>query len=169
MPPDHPHRHAAPVPPPTERKRIATPVLAALLAGLSIAAGQSGATDMASRDPAALTLPTPAKLAIWTDKPGYLRARDDVRAYLAVDPMGDARPLRTFLYLEEIETGRRRYMVRKDSRPFLSEEIVDVRGVGLRVFDGVPLSYLPPTRIWFQSMLEAGFWQFVVELRSPDT
>ena len=83
--------------------------------------------------------------------------------------MGDARPLRTFLYLEEIETGRRRYMVRKDSRPFLSEEIVDVRGVGLRVFDGVPLSYLPPTRIWFQSMLEAGFWQFVVELRSPDT
>ena len=81
--------------------------------------------------------------------------------------MGDARPLRTFLYLEEIETGRRRYMVRKDSRPFLSEEIVDVRGVGLRVFDGVPLSYLPPTRIWFQSMLEAGFWQFVVELRSP--
>ena len=169
MPPRDPDRRTGPATPPTQRNRIASPVLAALLASLSIAVGQSSATDMVSRDPAVLTLPTPAKLAIWTDKPGYLRARDDVRAYLTVDPKGDARPLRTFIYLENIKTGWRRYLVRESLRYVLTEEVVDVRDVGLRVADGAPLSYLPPTRIWFQSMLEAGLWQFVVELRSADT
>ena len=52
------------------RSGIAVVVLTTFSAGLLIAAEQSRQTDERSRHEAVLTLPTPAMLAIWTDKPG---------------------------------------------------------------------------------------------------
>ena len=53
--------------------------------------------------------------------------------------------------------------------PHLRDAIVDVRGEGPRRRGGASLFSLPPTRIWSQRALEPGLWQFVAELRSPDT
>ena len=151
------------------RNGIAAAVLATCTAGLLIAAGQPERTDRASRDEAALTLPTPAMLAIWTDQPGYLRRRDLISVYLAMDPMGERRRFREFIYMENIETGRRQYLVRDGGFARLRDEIVDVRGNSPRPLEGERLRHLPPTRIWRNRVLEPGLWQFVAELRSPDT
>ena len=83
--------------------------------------------------------------------------------------MGEGRSLSTFIYLENIETRHRRYMDRTGPAPLLRDEIVDVHGVGLRLPVGASLSDLPPTKIWDRRALEPGLWQFVVELRVPDT
>ena len=151
------------------RNGIAAAVLAMFSAGLFIAAGQSERTDATSRDEAVLTRPTPAMLAIWTDKPGYLRWHDQISVYLAMDPMGERRAFHEFIYMENIETGQRQYLVRDGGFPRLRDEIVDVRGNPPRRLGGERIRHLPPTKIWGGRALEPGLWQFVAELRSPDT
>ena len=148
---------------------IKAAVLATLSAGLFVAAGQSVQTDETSRDEAVLTRPTPAMLAIWTDKPGYLRSHDVISVYLAIDPMGERRAFHQFIYMENIETGQRQYLVRDGDSPRLRDEIVNVHGRPSRYLGGERLSHLPPTKIWGRRALEPGLWQFVVELRNPDT
>ena len=149
-----------------KRDGIAAVVLTTFSAGLLIAAGS---VDRVSRDEAALVQPTSALLAIWTDKPGYLRRRDLIRVYLTIDPRGERRVFREFIYMENIETGQRQYLVRDGGFPRLRDEIVDVRGHSPRFLGGERLHYLPPTKIWSGQEFEAGLWQFVAELRSPDT
>ena len=39
-----------------------------------------------------LVVPTSASLAVWTDRPGYLRSRDLISVYLAADPNGGPAP-----------------------------------------------------------------------------
>lgn len=108
-------------------------------------------------------------LAIWTDKPGYLRGRDTVRAYLAMQRAGDPRRHREFIYLEHIGTGRRQYLARTGDHLRLVDEIVDVLGRPARRPGGAWIRDLLPTKIWSGRLLEAGLWQFVAELRSLDT
>ena len=151
------------------RNRSYTAMLAALCAGWLVPAGQGERTDSTSMDEAALILPTPAKLAIWTDKLGYLRWRDWITVYLAMEPAGDRRLYREFIYLENIETRRRKYLVRHGATPHLRDEIVDARGQGPRRTGGERVPLVAPTRVWGGRSLEPGLWQFVAELRSPDT
>ena len=151
------------------RSGIVAVVLTMFSAGLLIAAEQSGQTDRRSMDEAVLTQPTPAVLEIWTDKPGYMRRHDPISVYLAMDPMGERRVFREFIYMENIETGQRQYLVRDGGFPRLRDEIVDVRDNSPRLREGERLRHLPPTKIWAGQALEPGLWQFVVELRSPDT
>ena len=151
------------------RNGIKAAVLTMFSAGLFLAAGQSGRTDATSRDEAVLTRPTPALLAIWTDQPGYLRRHDLISVYLAIDPMGERRVFREYIYMENIETGQRQYLLRDGGYPRLGAAIVDVRGNSPRILSGERLRHLPPTKIWSGRALKPGLWQFVAELRSPDT
>ena len=151
------------------RNRIPVAMLAALCAGWLVPAGHGERTDRTSMDEAALILPTPAKLAIWTDKLGYLRGRNWIRVYLSMDPAGDRRLYHEFIYLENIETGQRKYLVRDTATRRLRDKIVDARGQRPRRTGGERVRRLEPTRIWGGRVLEAGLWQFVAELRGPDT
>ena len=151
------------------RNAIAALVLTMFSAGQLITAQESEQTDRESMNQAALTLPTPAMLAIWTDQPGYLQRQDVISVYLAMDPMGERRRFHEFIYMEHIETGQRQYLVRDGGLPQLRDEIVDVRGNSPSDLEGERLGHLPPTRIWRNRVLEPGLWQFVLELRSPDT
>ncbi|MYD94607.1 MAG: hypothetical protein F4Y02_13155 [Chloroflexi bacterium] len=151
------------------RNAIAAVVLTTFSAGLLIAAEQSGQRDWTSRDEAALAPPTPALLAIWTDKLGYLRRHDLVSVYLAMDPMRERRRFHELIYMEHIETGKRQYLVREGAFPRLRDEIVDVRGNSPSHLGGERLRHLPTTKIWGGRVLEPGLWQFVVELRDLNT
>lgn len=151
------------------RNGIKAAVQAMFSAGLFLAAGQSGQTAATSRDETVLARPTPAMLAIWTDSPGYLRWHDVISVYLSIDPMGERRAFHEFIYMENIETGQRQYLVRDGGSPRLRDEIVNVRGRPPRYRGGERLRHLPPTKIWGRRALEPGLWQFVVELRNPDT
>lgn len=151
--------------------RIAVAALAAIWAMAFVAAGQDEPKDVRSMDETAQVLPTPAKLAIWTERLGYLRWREVIRAYLAVDPMEDRRRFSEFVFLENIQTGQRRYLADTGAGLQLRAggDIVDTAGRGPRRLGGTRLSRRPPARIWAGRSLEAGLWQFVAELRSPDT
>ena len=138
--------------------------LAALWAGSFVPAGSSEVMDKSET-----TSPMPASVLIWTDRPGYLRWHDRISVYLATDPRGDYRRYRQFLYLENLETGERKYMVREGGYPQLRDEIVDSRGKPPSLVWGERVGLLPPTKIWGRRAMEPGLWQFVVELRSPDT
>ena len=121
-------------------------------------------------DETALLSPTPAKLAIWTDRLGYLRGRDLIRVYLEIDPRGERRRFSEFIYLENIETGQRRYLARKAAAHWrLRDEVADSDGRGPRYFGNGHVQELTPTKIWTGRALDPGLFQFVVELRSPDT
>lgn len=117
-------------------------------------------------------LPTPAVLTIWTDKPGYLQNTTPISVYLAKEGApgraGEQRLYREFIFLENIETGQRRYLLRR-ATPELRDEIIDVLGNRPQRQRGTGFGHLPPTKIWSGRSLEAGLWQFVVELRSLDT
>lgn len=43
--------------------------------------------------------PTPATLPIWADSPGYLHRHDPIEVYLAVDPAGDRKAYREFIFI----------------------------------------------------------------------
>ena len=151
------------------RNGIAVAALAAAWAVAFVAAGQERPADEHSMDETARLLPTPAKLAIWTDRLGHLRRRDVVRVHLTVDPKEDRRVFREFVFLEHIQTGRRRYLERFGAGHELRDEIVDTFGRPPDVLDARRVSARPPTRIWGGRTLEPGLWQFVAELRSRDT
>ena len=149
--------------------RISVALLAALWCGAPTAHGQGEGRDILSRDETALVRPTPATLAVWTDRLGYLRLRDTITVYLSADPNGDRRRFREFLFLENIETGRRMYLRRDGTRPWLHEEIVDSAGLDPRFDERTRIELAPPAKVWSGRIVEPGLWQFVAELRSPDT
>ena len=152
-----------------KRNGILIAILAVVSVGWFVPVSQAERADARSMDEAVQALPTPAKLAIWTDKLGYLRGRVWIRLYLAMDPAGDRRLYHEFIFLENVETGQRQYLVRDGATSRLHDEIVDVRGRGPRRTGGARLSRLEPTRIWGGRLVEPGLWQFVAELRGPDT
>ena len=129
--------------------------------------GQEALKIMQSLDQVALMQPSPARLAIWTDRLGYFRT-DSIQVYLTMSPMGDTNRYSEFTYLENIESGRRLYLPRLLTDWRFEDSTVDVAGRGAIVFDDHRIPDLPPTRIWFGRVPEPGRWQFVVEFRSPD-
>lgn len=154
----------------TTGRRTGVLILAALLVGPVVAVGQGERRDTVSMDETALVLPTPASLAIWTERQGYLAWRELIRVYLAVDPNGDRRRIfREYVYLENFATGQRRYLAGNKNRLWLRDRIVDLNGRSQRSMDGVRIVPRPPAMIWSGRALEPGLWQFVVELRSNDT
>ena len=140
--------------------RFLATALLALWAGSFVLAGQDGILKLR---------PSAATLSIWTSKLGYLRGHDWLSVYLAMDRAGDVQRYRQFIYLENIETKRRQYLVGLGGLAPLRDEIVDVTGLSPQLRDGVRVRDLPPTRILGARALEPGLWQFVTELRSPDT
>ena len=151
------------------RNRMAVVMLAAMWASAFVAQGQGERPDGISRDETARVLPTAASVAIWTDRPGYRKWRDLIHVYLTTDPNGDRRPFHELVFLENIETGQRKYLVSKKESRWLQEEIVDLSGRDPRWLGGERIAHRPPARIWTGRALEPGLWQFVAELRSPDT
>ena len=147
-------------------------LVAALLAGLSwwcVPAARCEQKDIGSRDETARMQPTPARLAIWTDRPGYLRLHDLIRAYVAMDPLTDRRRYHQVLYLENVDTGQRQYLVQASSSSRLTDLIVTFGGERPRGLEGERLPEWAPAKLWFGRGLAPGRWQFVAELRSPDT
>ena len=145
---------------------------AALLVGSAVgcapvARGQQ--KDVANRDETARMRATPARLAVWTDRPVYLRSRSWIRAYAAIDPMTDRQRYHLLLYLERLDSGQRYYLELRGDRSLLTDSIVDAGGRNPVGLEGQRLPRWPPAQVWSGSGLEPGRWQFVAELRSPDT
>ena len=153
------------------KHRFPLAALAAFLVGSCVPTGHGQPADSIDPDGVETIPPTPATVAIWTDKLGYLERRDLIDVYLAIDPAGDEKAYREFIYLENIQTKERRYMLRDSRGVRFQDDLADSRGKSPRVRDGEPLRHLPPTRIWraWVRVLDPGLWQFVAELRSPDT
>ena len=142
----------------------------ATLCAVSLAPGQDPQTDTKSMDQTAVMRPSPAKLAIWTDRLGYPAESGQLSVYLAMAPMGDGVRYTEFTYLENIATGRRTYFAREADPPRARDEIMDARGrMSVRTFETRRVDTLAPTRIWTGPVPQPGQWQFVAELRSPDT
>ena len=142
----------------------------ATLCAVSLAPGQDPQTDTKSMDQTAVMRPSPAKLAIWTDRLGYPAESGQLSVYLAMAPMGDGVRYTEFTYLENIATGRRTYFAREAEPPRVRDEIMDARGrMSVRTFETRRVDTLAPTRIWTGPVPQPGQWQFVAELRSPDT
>lgn len=135
-------------------------LLAAALA-LPVAAG--GQARESSRDKTALLNPSPAKLAIWTDRPGYTTWRHTVRAYLAMRRMRDRGEYYRLVYLEHVRSGRRRYWQGLERGGTTGDAPPPRRSSATgRVPD------LGPLRVWSGRLPEPGAWRFVAELRSRD-
>ncbi|MDE0265328.1 MAG: hypothetical protein OXJ37_23205 [Bryobacterales bacterium] len=149
--------------------RISVALLVALWCGAPTAHGQGEGRDILNRDETALIQPTSIILAVWTDRLGYLRLRDTITVYHSADPNGDRRRFREFLFLENIESGQRMYLRRDGTRFRLHEEIVDSAGLDPRFDERTRIELAPPTNVWSGRIVEPGLWQFVAELRSPDT
>ncbi len=139
---------------------IGCKLLAAILA-LPIAAG--GQARESSRNKAVLTSPSPAKLAIWTDSPGYTTWRHTIRAYLAMRRMNDRTQYYQVVYVEHVPSGDRKYWqglergrVTGDKPPPRWSSATG------RVPD------LGPILVWSGRMPEPGTWRFVAEIRSRD-
>ncbi len=135
-------------------------LLAAALAVPLVAAGQGA---QGSRDETSLHRPSPAKVVAWTDSLGYTTWQHVIRAYLAVDPLGDRNEYFRSLYLEHVTSGKRLYWQPLEGAPGPSEEAPSPRLVTGR------LSELEPQQLrWSGRVSEPGPWRFVMELRSPD-
>ena len=151
------------------RTRMGVVAIAVTWAGTLLAQGQGEPPDITSRDETAPVLPTPASLAIWTDRPGYLAWRDLIRVYLATDPSSDLRLFSEVVFLENIESGQRKYLVSKRDARWLQDDVVDLGGRDPGWLSAWRIASRPPTRIWAGRSLEPGLWQFVIELRRPDS
>lgn len=129
-----------------------------------VAVGQQSDRDdpWANRDPTLQMLPTGARLAIWTDSPGYTTRWHSIRAFLAMHPRGDKEEYATIVYLESLETGKRWYWRGLDALQVFSQEKLSSRRLR------GPIPRLEPTRIWWGRLEHPGLWRFVAELRSPD-
>ncbi len=149
--------------------RMAAAMLAVLWAALSTADGQVERPDTRSRDEAALWLPSPAQLAIWAERPGYLRFRDLIRVHFAAHPNGDRRNFSEFVFLERIGTGNRRYLGGSGSHRWLRDEIVDSAGLRSWAWGSARIEPRAVSSLWSGRIVDPGLWQIVVELRSPDT
>ena len=149
--------------------RVEVAMVAVLWAAPFTAQGQRELPDTRSRDEAALFLPSPAGLTIWTERPGYLRFHDLIRVYLTADPNGEQRDFSEFLFLENILTGNRRYLGGTPPSRWLHDEIVDSAGMQSWQLSSAQIAPRSASRIWTGRIMEPGLWQFVAELRSPDT
>ncbi len=135
-------------------------LLAVALAVPLLAAGQRG---QSSRDETNLHRPSPAKVVVWTDSLGYTTWQHVIRAYLAMDPMGDRNEYFRSLYLEHVTSGKRLYWQRLEGVPGPSDEVSSPRLVTARIPELEPLQLR-----WSGRLSEPGPWRLVVELRSPD-
>lgn len=138
------------------------PACGLLAAALAVAAAASGQTRAKSWDKTAQTVPSPARLLLWTDSLGYTTSRHTVRAYLAMQPMGDRREFHQAVYLEHVASGRRLYW----QGPERGRESAAAPLPPWRAIDRVP--ELGPTLVWSDRVPEPGAWRFVAELRSRD-
>ncbi len=135
-------------------------LLAAALAVPLVAAGQGGES---SRDETNLHRPSPAKVVAWTDSLGYTTWRHVIRAYLAMDPLGDRNEYFRSLYLEHVTSGKRLYWKLPEGAPSPSTEAPSPWLLTGRIPELGPLQLR-----WSGRLSEPGPWRFVVELRSPD-
>ena len=148
-------------------RRILIPgiVLAAISAGLFVAAGQDTETMMTG---SVVLAPTPAKVQIWTNKLGYVTG-EQMTLRVAVDPMQDETPYTMFLYRENIETGERMYLDSMPNSNALSEEVQDASAKTGDMIEALPLAATStPVAAWSGSVPPPGLWQFVAEVRSMD-
>ena len=145
---------------------------AALLAGTAwwcVPEAHCERKDTLSRDETARMPPTAARLAIWTDRPGYLRFHDLIRVYLAMDPLTDRYRYHQFLYLENVDTRQRQYLEQIGSSSRLTDRVVTFGGESPLPSAAERVPERAPARLWSGRELAPGRWQFVAELRSPDT
>ena len=126
-------------------------------------------TDMTDMDEAGSGLlpPTPAKVQLWTNKLGY-SAGEQVDVRLTLDPMDDTTEYTMFLYRENIETGERQYIDAMTNSYALSDDLKDASGMTGDSIAASALTASDATLVWSGGISDAGLWQFVYELRSPE-
>lgn len=139
-------------------------ILAALAAVGAHAADSGGGRDLAD----VLLQNTAAKAYIWTDKLGYTSG-EVVQLRATLDPMGDNNLYTIFIYLENIETGERRYFSPGAFQLALVDEVKDFLGGSGGAFIPTKIPTTEKQIIWAGPAPAPGLWHFVGELRSIDT
>lgn len=124
-------------------------------------------TDMTTSEGSGILAPTPAKVAIWTDRLGY-GIGEQMLVYLTTEPMGDETEYTMFIYRENIETGERHYIDAMVSSYVLRQDVADASGAGPDAWQASAIQSVTQRQIWNGTVPEPGLWQFVVEYRSPD-
>ena len=112
-------------------------------------------------------LGTPARVALWTDSPIY-RAGDQVTLYRTLHPMGDDDEYSSVYYLENTDTGHREYFAAANGTTTLVADVVDQYGSSKGEFVASRIEEIRGELIWAGTITQAGSWQFVAEIRSPD-
>lgn len=148
-----------------KRRWILLLLSAALCAGSFVTSAQVTTTSAGS----AVLPNTPAKVVLWTDRLGYTTG-DQIRVYATIDGMGDANAYTLFLYLENIESGRRWYTAPEAAGGgSLDESLVDYYGMRAGSFRAEALPSAEQAPVWSGSVTSEGLRQFVLEVRSSDT
>ena len=111
--------------------------------------------------------PTPAKVALWTDRTAYIEGQP-VRLYRSLHPMGDDSRYTIFYYLQRRGARRHFYFAPEIRSTELEEAIVDQSGFGEGSFQAGPIRAVGPELIWAGAPRTAGLWQFVAEVRTAD-
>ncbi len=131
-------------------------------APLAVVAQDDGEMEMVS-----ILAPSPAKVAVWTNKLGYTTG-EQMSVYLTTDPMGDMHEYVTFVYRENIETGKRRYIDARVASSGMHENVINAAGMGEGAWTASMIEEIDQRMIWSGGVPPPGLWHFVVEVRSPD-
>ncbi len=149
-------------------QRKITVTFASLILALT-ASGARAASGGAGRDLADVLLQnTAAKAYLWTNDLGYA-AGQQMQLYATLNPMGDNNLYTLFVYLENIETGERKYFSPGAFDLALTDEVRDFLGGSGGNFIPTKIPETEKQAIWAGPVPEPGLWHFVGELRSIDT
>ena len=124
----------------------------------------TGRTPPGPSAPSVVLDDRPLKLALWTDKPGYL-AGESVRLYRTAEPRGNRDDYEMLYYLERAGGGERRYFSPGVGSVQLREDAVDHRGRAEGSYRARSVPEADRELTWEGDAPEPGLWQFVVELR----
>ena len=128
----------------------------------------TGASETGPRDPKRLPMePSDAKVAVWTDRTGYVRGQS-TKLYRSLNPEGDDNEYTFFYYLEDTGTGQRLYFSPATESTSLNEAVVDHLGLSAGAFQASPIVEAKRELIWAGAVPRSGSWRFVAEIRSPD-
>ncbi|MCY4597399.1 MAG: SwmB domain-containing protein [Bryobacterales bacterium] len=111
--------------------------------------------------------PTAAKIAIWTDQPGY-QLGQPVRLYRSLDPLGDRKMYTVFYYLENLESGRRFYFAPSIGSTELEDGAIDQFGMSPGAFRPARIQQVERELVWTGAPQLGGLYDFVAAIHTAD-
>ena len=108
----------------------------------------------------------PLRLALWTDRAGYLPG-DTLRLYQTAERNCDRAEYVTFYYLERAGTDERRWFAPGAGSTELRAEPVDGYGSAPGAYRARRVAESERELVWEGQVPEPGLWRFVLEVQGP--